>query len=65
MAKAESDLLAMLSKGMDPHLLPWYEPDLYEVSEPARTILENYSQISPGQVVEHVKKVVSHHFSLG
>lgn len=60
MAKAESDLQAMLTKGMDPHQLPWYEPYLHEVPEPAKTILEKYSRIPPDQVVEHVKNVVSY-----
>lgn len=59
MAKAESDLRSMLSNGMDPHELPWYEPDLEEVSEPAKTILEKYSQIPPEEVIHHVKSLVS------
>ncbi|KAJ5156725.1 hypothetical protein N7492_009528 [Penicillium capsulatum] len=57
MAKAESDLQAMLSIGMDPHQLPWYEPDLPEVPEPAKTILERYSRIPSDRVVGHVKNV--------
>ncbi|KAJ5895224.1 hypothetical protein N7495_006915 [Penicillium taxi] len=60
MAKAESDLQSMLAKGMDPRDLPWYEADLAEVPEPAKTILENYSHISPDQVLQHVMDMVSH-----
>jgi len=60
MAKAESDLKSILDGGFDPHKFPWYEPDLVEVPEPAKTLLERYSKIPPEQVVEHVKKVVSH-----
>lgn len=59
MAKAESDLRSMLSNGMDPHELPWYEPDLREVSEPAKTILEKYSKIPSEEVIHHVKSLVS------
>jgi hypothetical protein len=60
MAKAESDLRSILDGGFDPHKFPWYEPDLVEAPEPAKTLLEKYSKIPPEQVVEHVKKVVSH-----
>lgn len=60
MAKAESDLRSILDGGFDPREFPWYEPELTEIPEPAKTLLENYSKIQPGQEVEHVKKVVSH-----
>lgn len=59
MAKAESDLKAILDGGFDPHQFLWYEPDLTEAPEPAKTLLEQYSNIPPDQVVDHVKKVVS------
>lgn len=59
MAKAESDLKAILDGGFDPHQFLWYEPDLTEAPEPAKTLLERYSNIPPDQVVDHVKKVVS------
>ena len=59
MAKAESDLRSMLTKGKDPRELPWYRDDFEEVPEPAKTILENYSKIQPEQVLQHVKDVVS------
>ncbi|EKV04395.1 hypothetical protein PDIG_23970 [Penicillium digitatum PHI26] len=57
MAKAESDLRSILDGGFDPREFPWYEPELTEIPEPAKTLLENYSKIQPGQEVEHVKKV--------
>lgn len=60
MAKAESDLRSILDGGFDPQQFPWYEPELIEVPEPAKSLLEKYSKIPPGHEVEHVKKVVSH-----
>ncbi|KAJ5448036.1 hypothetical protein N7445_002857 [Penicillium cf. griseofulvum] len=57
MAKAESDLRSILDGGFDPQKFPWYEPELLEVPEPAKTLLEKYSKIPPGHEVEHVKKV--------
>lgn len=59
MAKAESDLRSILDGGFDAQKFPWYEPELNEVPEPAKSLLEKYSKIPPGQEVEHVKKVVS------
>lgn len=59
MAKAESELRSILDGGFDRSKFPWYEPDLDEVPEPAKTLLEKYSGIAPEDVVEHVKKVVS------
>ena len=58
MARAESDLQSMITKGVDPRELPWYETDLKEVPEPAKTILEKYSRIPSDQIVQHVKDVV-------
>lgn len=60
MAKAESDLKSILDGGFDPHKFAWYESELIEVPEPAKTLLEKYSKIPSEQVVDHVKKVVSH-----
>ncbi|KAJ5617692.1 hypothetical protein N7537_002806 [Penicillium hordei] len=60
MAKAESDLKSILDGGFDPHKFAWYEPELIEVPEPAKSLLEKYSKIPSEQVVDHVKKVVSH-----
>lgn len=57
MAKAEQDLKSILDGGFDPRDFPWYEPELVEVSEPAKKILE--SRIPREEVLEHVKKVVS------
>jgi len=59
MAKAETDLQKMLANGADPKELPWYEPKINDVPEPAKTILENYSKFPPGQVLQHVMDVVS------
>jgi hypothetical protein len=58
MAKAESELRSILDGGFDREKFPWYLPDLEEVPEPAKTLLEKYSKISPGEVVQHVKTVV-------
>jgi hypothetical protein len=57
MAKAEQDLRSILDGGFNPREFPWYEPELVEVPEPAKKILE--SRIPREAVVEHVKKVVS------
>ncbi|KAJ5222627.1 uncharacterized protein N7469_008867 [Penicillium citrinum] len=57
MAKAETDLQKMLANGADPKELPWYEPKINDVPEPAKTILESYSKIPPGQVLQHVMDV--------
>ncbi|KAJ5090700.1 hypothetical protein N7532_009384, partial [Penicillium argentinense] len=67
MAKAENDLQSMLSNGMNPKELPWYEPSLDEVPEPAKTLLEKYSKIPSDLVLQHVMDVVSHlmAFALG
>ncbi|KAJ5622240.1 hypothetical protein N7528_005472 [Penicillium herquei] len=62
MAKAESDLRSMITQGKDPRELPWYQTDLEEVYQPAKTILENYSKIQPDQVLQHVKDVVGYCF---
>lgn len=59
MAKAENDLQSMLANGLDPKDLPWYEPSIEEVPEPAKTILEKYSKIPADQVLQHVMDVVS------
>lgn len=59
MAKAEMDLQKMLANGGDPKELPWYEPNIDNIPEPAKTILENYSKIPPEQVLQHVMGVVS------
>lgn len=59
MAKAEMDIQKMLANGADPKELPWYEPKIDNIPEPAKTILENYSKIPPEQVLQHVMDVVS------
>lgn len=58
MAKAESELRSILDGGFDREKFPWYVQDLEEVPEPAKTLLEKYSKISPGEVMQHVKTVV-------
>ncbi|PYH92567.1 methyltransferase domain-containing protein [Aspergillus ellipticus CBS 707.79] len=35
----------------------WYEPSLTQIQEPARTILEKYSHLPEGEIIEHVKQV--------
>ncbi|KAJ6104454.1 hypothetical protein N7523_010774 [Penicillium sp. IBT 18751x] len=54
MAKSETDLRSMIADGVDSRTLAWYEPDLEEVPEPAKTLLEKYSRIPSDQVVQHV-----------
>jgi hypothetical protein len=58
MTEPEIDPGSSLSKSHDPHKLPWYEPELTEVQPKAREILENYSNIPPDEVVQHVNKLV-------
>lgn len=58
MAKAESELRSLLDGGYDREKLPWYAPDLEEVPEPAKTLLEKYSKIPPGELLQHVKTIV-------
>lgn len=59
MAKSEIDLRSMIANGLDPRTLSWYEDDLKEVAEPAKTLLEEYSKIPSDQVVKHVNGMVS------
>ncbi|KAJ5935203.1 hypothetical protein N7466_004750 [Penicillium verhagenii] len=56
-AKTNSDLRADMTKGKDPHELPWYKTDFEEVPDPAKTILENYSKIQPDRILQHVMNV--------
>ena len=44
------------ARGKDVH---WYKADIGDVSESARRLLENYSGISPDEVVPHIAQVVS------
>ncbi|KAJ6080081.1 hypothetical protein N7467_009834 [Penicillium canescens] len=62
MAKAEQDLKYILDGGFNPREFPWYEPELVEVPEPAKKILE--SRIPREEVVEHVKKVRDRAFAV-
>ncbi|CAL5873744.1 uncharacterized protein PFLUO_LOCUS8026 [Penicillium psychrofluorescens] len=64
MAKAESELRSILDGGFDREKFPWYVQDLEEVPEPAKTLLEKYSKISPGEVMQHVKTVRDRAFSV-
>lgn len=59
MAKSETDLRSMLANGLDPKQLAWYEDDLEEIAEPAKTLLEKYSKIPSDQIVKHVNDMVS------
>jgi hypothetical protein len=59
MAKSETDLRSMLANGLDSKSLAWYESDLKEVPEPAKTLLEKYSRIPSDKVVQHVNSMVS------
>lgn len=59
MARSETNLRSMIANGSDPKSLPWYESDLEEVPEPAKTLLAEYSKIPSDQVVHHVNSMVS------
>lgn len=37
----------------------WYTAEIQNLSEPARSLLENYSKISPDQVITHILAIVS------
>jgi hypothetical protein len=43
---------------LDNRQLPFYFPPLQEVKDPLRKILEEYSGIPPGQVLDHLWRVV-------
>lgn len=59
MAKSEEELRSMITKGQDVKKLPWFNVEIEEVPEVAKSILEHYSKIPPGQVLDHVRSVVS------
>ncbi|GFN13718.1 hypothetical protein ABZX51_006777 [Aspergillus tubingensis] len=42
----------------------WYEPELTEVKEPARTILAEYSKIPEEKIIDHVKEVRDRAFAV-
>ncbi|RAL14113.1 class I SAM-dependent methyltransferase [Aspergillus homomorphus CBS 101889] len=42
----------------------WYEPNLTQVQEPARTLLAEYSHIPEEQIIEHVKEVRDRAFAV-
>lgn len=37
----------------------WYTAEIHDISEQARSLLENYSKIPPDQVITHVLTIVS------
>jgi N-acetyl-anhydromuramyl-L-alanine amidase AmpD len=39
--------------------LPWYTAEIHSLSSAARDLLENYSKITPDQVIAHVLAIVS------
>lgn len=39
--------------------VPWYTAEIHDLSLPARSLLENYSKISPDQVITHILAIVS------
>lgn len=49
----------MIENGLDSKSLAWYESDLKEVPEPAKTLLEKYSKVPSDKVVQHVNSMVS------
>lgn len=40
----------------------WYTAEIHDLSLPARSLLENYSKISPDQVIPHILTIVSRQF---
>ncbi|GCB21217.1 hypothetical protein AAWM_04102 [Aspergillus awamori] len=42
----------------------WYEPELAQVKEPARTILAEYSKIPEEKIIDHVKQVRDRAFAV-
>ncbi|RAK97331.1 class I SAM-dependent methyltransferase [Aspergillus ibericus CBS 121593] len=42
----------------------WYEPDLAQIKEPARTILVEYSKIPEEKIIDHVKQVRDRAFAV-
>lgn len=49
----------MFTEGKDFRQLPWFDVEIEEVPEPAKTILEQYSRIPSDRVLQHVRDVVS------
>ena len=37
----------------------WYTAEIHDISEQARSLLVNYSKISPDQVIAHILTIVS------
>ena len=53
----DSQLQDAVTKGFDPKSL--YDPNLDQVDEPVRSILEEYSNIPADKILEHVRQLVS------
>ncbi|KAL1965928.1 hypothetical protein VTN77DRAFT_5061 [Rasamsonia byssochlamydoides] len=65
MAESESDLRNAVSNAdFDAKQLPWYLPELKEVSDDARRLLEEYSGIPSEKVVGHVQDVRDRAFAI-
>ncbi|KAJ5201844.1 uncharacterized protein N7498_006507 [Penicillium cinerascens] len=64
MARSETNLRSMIANSSDPKSLPWYESDLKEVPEPAKTLLAEYSKIPSDQVVQHVNSMRDRAFAV-
>lgn len=58
MAASEAFPIAPLENEKVKQLMKSNESEFDCVKEPARTILEQYSKIPPGQILGHVKRVV-------
>ncbi len=39
--------------------VPWYDPKLKKLGPSGRELLENYSNIPPAEVEDHIHKIVS------
>ncbi|KAK6352249.1 hypothetical protein TWF730_009080 [Orbilia blumenaviensis] len=55
-------LEAAIERGFDPQAV--YDPDLTEVKEPMKTILEKYSNIPENEVLSHINRLRNRAFSI-
>jgi hypothetical protein len=59
MAESNIDAVEELAPGIDLKSCDWYMPEIKEIAEPTRKLLEEYGGIPSNEVLSHVQKVVS------
>ena len=59
MSSAENKGYAILTDILLPNDVGWYEVDASCISDHARKLLENWSEIPPDQIYNHVNAIVS------